>query len=1071
MRQWGRECGVIITVVRTRATFTATRFLVLAVLAIVALAVAGLPAQSAAPGRARMSEEVRTIPTYPFSEPNPVPILAKDARLYPYFSFEGYAHESMPKPWKVVKLENDWIEVLVLPEVGGKVWGARVKKTGHDFIYRNEVLKFRNVALRGPWTSGGIEFNFGVVGHTPSTATPVDYALRENADGSVSCIVGTMDLPSRTEWRVEIRLPADRAAFDTNVLWHNPTPLEQPYYNWMTAAAFAKNDLTMTIPGNAYLDHPGPRHDWPVDAAGHFLPGYANNQFGSNKSFHVVGELNDVFGGYYADAGFGFGHWARHEDMPGQKLWLWALSRAGGIWEDLLTDKNGQYVEYQAGRLLVQYTPGADETPIRQAGFDPFATDRWSETWFPIEGIGGLTEASHDAAIAVKDAGGQIAIGINSFIAKSDTLRVWMGDRVVLERPVTLSPLEPLTVKADHPAGAQYRVELAALGVRYSSDPNARELSRPFTSEPAAATAIPEADRLVFEAEEQIRARRLDEARPMLEKALALAPFHHDGLLAMADLEYRRARYAEGLAFAMRALRIDTYDAAANFAAGNLYRALGKLNDSRDAYGWAARSLGYRTAANTELAELAMGRGDFAEAERYARMALDFNRNNLSAWEILASVGRVTKNTPLFATSTADILARDPLHHTVPAERYLAAPSAAALDAFTSSLRSEFPDQSVLELAIDYVNRGRKDDAIALLDAVRPRYTNPLIRAWLAYLKNDPALLAQPADVALVFPYRLETLPVLTWAAHENTHWSWAYLAALNLWGFDRTSEAAALLKSLGDVPDAAVFYVTRATLAEQLGTADAEADLRRAAALAGRDRILHLPLIQFLQNKNRWADALMASTAARALFPADFNLDIMQARSLVHLDRPADALAILDATQVLPSEGARESHQLYVQAHVEAALAGISANRLDDAYAHLTAALEWPEHLGQGKPYDPEERLLRFLMARIDDRRGRAADAKRNYQAVADATRPAGAPGILDLLAIPALASLGASAPLTSNILAGGAVDGPDAGIAATARALATGAPLTGLATRFPRTFGDLDASLILRAFNVSAR
>jgi hypothetical protein len=214
------------------------------------------------------------------------------------------------------------------------VWGARVKKSGHEFIYRNEVVKFRNIALRGPWTSGGIEFNFGVIGHTPSTATPVDYTLKHNADGSVSCIVGTMDLPSRTEWRVEIRLPADKASFQTNVVWHNPTPLEQPYYNWMTAAAFAKDDLELSIPGDAYLQHSGARESWPRDEQGRMLPVYRNHTFGGNKSFHVVGELQHFFGGYYHDAGYGFGHWARHEEMPGQKLWLWALSRNGGIWED-----------------------------------------------------------------------------------------------------------------------------------------------------------------------------------------------------------------------------------------------------------------------------------------------------------------------------------------------------------------------------------------------------------------------------------------------------------------------------------------------------------------------------------------------------------------------------------------------------------------------------------------------------------------------------------------------------------------------------------------------------------------
>ena len=169
--------------------------------------------------RARISEDVRIIETYPFADPNPVPILVTDDRLYPYHRFEGYSHNSEAAEWKVIHLENEWIELWVLPEAGGKVWGARVKETGHEFIYRNEVMKFRNIALRGPWTSGGIEFNFGVIGHTPSTATPVDYRTEEHEDGSVSVVVGAMDLPSRTHWRVEVRLPPDRAYFETNVLW------------------------------------------------------------------------------------------------------------------------------------------------------------------------------------------------------------------------------------------------------------------------------------------------------------------------------------------------------------------------------------------------------------------------------------------------------------------------------------------------------------------------------------------------------------------------------------------------------------------------------------------------------------------------------------------------------------------------------------------------------------------------------------------------------------------------------------------------------------------------------------
>jgi len=319
---------------------------------------------------AQITEEIRSLKTYPYSNPNPIPILTKDSRLYPYHSFNGYSHEGSPQDWKVVKMENDHIEVYVLPEVGGKIWGAIDKSNGEEFIYRNEVMKFRNISLRGPWTSGGIEFNFGVIGHTPTTASPVDYVTRTNPDGSVSTFVGGMDLPSRTHWRVEIKLEKDRANFETNTLFYNPTPSTQAYYNWMTGAAFAQDDLELVFPGNQYLKHSGLVKSWPIDDHGRNLTFYDNNQFEGHKSYHVVGEWKNYFGGYYHNEGYGFGHWAQYDEMPGQKLWLWALSRQGGIWEEFLTDTDGQYVEFQAGRQWVQYSPSDDFTPIKKADFD-----------------------------------------------------------------------------------------------------------------------------------------------------------------------------------------------------------------------------------------------------------------------------------------------------------------------------------------------------------------------------------------------------------------------------------------------------------------------------------------------------------------------------------------------------------------------------------------------------------------------------------------------------------------------------------------------------------------------------
>ena len=912
---------------------------------------------------AHISEETRTLTTYPFSEPNPIPILTRDARLYPYHSFEGYVKDGVPREWKVVKLENDLIEVFVLPEVGGKVWGAVVKNTGHEFIYRNEVMKFRNIALRGPWTSGGIEFNFGVIGHTPATATPVDYVLRENPDGSVSCFVGTMDLPSRTHWRVEIRLPADRAYFETNVLWYNPTPLEHPYYNWMTAAAFAQDDLEMFMPGNAYLAHSGESRPWPLDGVGRFLPAYANNRFAGHKSYHVVGELHDFFGGYYHDEDYGFGHWSRHEEMPGQKLWLWALSRQGGVWEELLTDTDGQYIEFQAGRLLVQYSPGAHVNPITQAGFDPGAADRWTETWFPVEGLGGLTDASRDGAMHVRLDDSRLTLRAHAFSQLADTLRVTSGDRELASIPIAFSALEPVEHVVDLAGAASFQVRLPVLGLEYTSDASKREVSRPFATEPSAWAEIPELDRWIFEARELAKGRRYREARTLLELALAEEPWHREVLLGLADLEYRRGRFDAGLARVTRALQLDAYDARANFIAGNLYRAMGRDVDAREAFGWAARSMAYRSAAYAQLADLMLAVNDTQEAERYARLALDYDRHAIPPRQVLAMVGRRTGDGALASSMREELLQVDPINHFVAAEAYLAEVSRASGSNVAATLQSEYPDQTILELAIDYARRGAKHDALALLRLGAAAADNPLLGAWQAWVADDPSLLPREPDLSFVFPFRRETLAVLEWTVQHDDDWSWAYLYALNLWARDRANEAASLMESLRDSPDFAPLYVSRAHLLSQERQVGPEADLRRAVQLDGANRTIRIHLIRYYQDQERWDDALAESGSGRATFPGDFNLDLLHVQSLLQLGRAQETIDILSATHVLPSENARTSHLLWEQAHTMAALDAMEGGAYEDAREQLLEGIEWPEHLGQGRPYDPEERLQRYLL------------------------------------------------------------------------------------------------------------
>ena len=325
-----------------------------------------------------------TFKTYPFSDPDPIP--ATGERRYPYFRYDGSTDVAEDCVWKTITLENDRLAVKILPEIGGKVWGAYDKIAGREFIYANHVMKFRDVAMRGPWLSGGIEFNFGTIGHSPSTSTPVDWFVRENPDGSASCFVASDELITRTRWQVEIVLRPDADEFETRTIWYNASALPAPYYHWMNAAYSLKSDPEFLFPGDVAVGHEGEivTRTWPRDAKGRDISVYRNNAYGGHKSFHLVGGNSGFYGIWWRDIGYGSFHRSRQHEKYGRKIWLWALSREGGIWEDLLTDDDGQYAELQAGRCFNQPRWDNVYSPFKHTTFAPGTTETFTDRWGPI---------------------------------------------------------------------------------------------------------------------------------------------------------------------------------------------------------------------------------------------------------------------------------------------------------------------------------------------------------------------------------------------------------------------------------------------------------------------------------------------------------------------------------------------------------------------------------------------------------------------------------------------------------------------------------------------------------------
>ncbi len=917
-----------------------------------------------------IKEYNQELKTYDFNDPSPIPIFVSNDKIYPYFSFDGYNIKSTNKLFKVIELENNHIKVFVTPELGGKVWGAIDKSTGEEFIYKNEVVKFRNISMRGPWTSGGIEFNFGIIGHHPSTATPVDYVFRKNDDGTVSCFVGNIDLPSRTQWRVEIRVEESKASFITDALWYNPSPTSQSYYNWMTAAAPAKADLEFYTPGDMYLEHSGSVKNWPIDDNGRDLSKYRNNNFGPSKSYHIVGEYNDFFGGYYHESKYGFGHWGKYEDIPGQKLWLWSQSRAGGIWEDLLTDTDGQYIEFQAGRLFVQYSPTKDHNPISNVSFEPYRVDRWKEAWFPLKQIDGLSDASEYAALHTIRDRDSLTIKLNPFIKTNSSLEVIVDGELYHEEKLILDPMDVFSSKIFLNKSKNFEVKIDELEIYYESEKSKKIIDRSFLTDDVSKSQVTE-QKLFQQAKEDIAYREYDQAIHKLKKIVAEDNYNLDARSLLGELYFKMGLFDKGLSVVKEGLKLDTYHPSLNYVAGIIYKELNDNLNGKEALGWAARSTNYRSNAYSQIADIFLREKNYEEALSYAEKSLENNVNNIPSLEIIAISNRFLKKQNEHKIALEKIEELDPIHHIISFERYLSSPNKENKIKVLDSHRSELSYQTFLELSISYYNRGLIEEAINILEIGPDEIINNI---WKAYLKNDKSELTYTlsnSNIDFAFPFRRESIKTLTWAKNLYNNWKLDYLLALNLWGKGRHEDSQNLLSNIKELSDNSIFYLNRGLMLEKLDV-DPINDFNKSYELNNKNWRIARALSNYHFNSNNYKLSHDILKKAFNNDKSNYIIGMGYVKTLVKLEKYASAISVLDNLHILPYEHAGEGRELYTSAYFGLAMKKIISSNYKEALVILNKSKIWPENLGVGKPYDPDERIQDYLifycMNKLDD-------------------------------------------------------------------------------------------------------
>ncbi|HYA48964.1 MAG TPA: DUF5107 domain-containing protein, partial [Burkholderiales bacterium] len=709
---------------------------------------------------------------------------------------------------------------------------------------------------------------------------------------------------------------------------------------------------------------------WPISREGVDLSWYRNNASPGSKSYFTVGEYADFYGAWYKNADAGFGHWALYDDMPGRKVWIWDLSRQGAIWVDLLTDKDGQYTEPQAGRLLDQSDHGR---------LLPSVTDRWREVWFPYGGIGPMAKASPLGVLSVAKTEGGLTLGFFPLQAVDDELVVAAGGEDVYRERLRLRPEE--VWKKDVPLASKPDALDVRVGGRlaYSSRPEAGRLDRPLHFR-AVGEGTPEG---LFQAGLKAEQERL--YHQALEKylaAIAGEPAHVGALSRTAELYTRRGEYEKALGFAAKALDISMYDPEANYAYGIAARRLGRLADAKETLGWASRSTSYRTSAYVQLAEIATLERNGPLALEYAEKALDANRYDSSALEVEAAVWRTLGRPDEARHAVGRLLEFDPLDHLARFELYLLDPAAARLAEFKSMVRSELPYENYLEMAMFYVRIGRSDDALTLLKNAPEQ---PEVEAWLAYLLRDrdpdrsKARLEKALSLSplLVFPFREESIPVFEWAAARRPEeWKPKYYLGLILWGKGRVDETRTLFAQC-DGADFAPLFMARGYLAKESARDKALADFRRAIELDGRNwRVWHT-LIGYLEELGRKTEGLDVSTKAAGLFPAEIPILVDRVKALLALGRNEEAASVLAGLRALPYEGASDIHALYLRTHVAMALDRMGRGEWAQAVDEWEKSKLYPENLGTGAPFEPDARLQDYFEALCQDRLGNAAQAR----------------------------------------------------------------------------------------------